>query len=155
MKQRIRFFTILTLIFGMGLTLVACDDDDDEPPKEDVILNFEAELNGANEVPANEVDSTGTATATYNKTTKILTVDVTHDVEGATAAHIHKGAIGENGDVVFPFPSADSPMKLTTDALTTEQEKDLEDGMYYINIHTEAYPGGIIRGQLEKKAATE
>lgn len=154
MKHRIKFFTILTLIFGMGLTMVACDDDDEEPPKTEII-DFEATLNGANEVPPNDVDSTGTATASYNMTTKILTVDVTHNVDSATAAHIHKAAKGENGDVVFPFPSADSPMKLTTPALTTDQETDLMNGLYYINIHTEAFPGGIIRGQLEKKAGSE
>ncbi len=155
MKHSIKFFTILTLIFGMGFTMVSCNDDDDDEPKQDEIINFEAELKGANEVPPNQVDSIGTATATYNKTTKILTVNVTHNVEGVTSADVSKAAKGENGDVVFPFSSTDSPMKLTTPELTTEQETDLMNGLYYINIHTEDYPDGIIRGQLEKKAEAE
>lgn len=35
-----------------------------------------------------------------------------------------------------------------TATLTTEQAQQLSDGMWYVNLHTEAYPDGEIRGQL-------
>ena len=34
--------------------------------------------------------------------------------------------------------------------ITAEQIAELEDGKYYVNVHTEEYPDGEIRGQLAK-----
>jgi hypothetical protein len=33
-------------------------------------------------------------------------------------------------------------------ALTSQEEADLKNGLYYVNIHSDAYPDGEIRGQL-------
>lgn len=137
---------IAALVTG---TISCSKDDDDNPPSN--IINFTATLNGAAEVPANASSATGTATATYNDNTNILTVTTNYTGLTPTMAHIHKGAVGVSGGVVFPITDLTSPMVLTTAALTAEQEADLKANLYYINIHTAAFVDGEIRGQLIKQ----
>ena len=65
---------------------------------------------------------------------------------------IHKGAVGVPGGVVFGFPAPiTSPIDYTSVALDSTQQADLNANMYYVNIHSAAYPGGEIRGQLIKQ----
>ena len=134
----------LSLIFT-GFT--ACDDDDDDSNTPNT-TTFTATLNGNNEVPSNASTATGTATATYNEDTNKLTISVPYTGLTATGAHIHKGAAGVSGGVIFPFTDLASPLTLTNVTLTEEQETDLMNDLYYVNIHTAAYPDGEIRGQL-------
>lgn len=135
-------------IFAIALltAFTGCDDDDDN--NEDNIMNFSANLSGASEVPANASTATGTATATYNETTNRLTISVPYSGMTASAAHIHKGAVGATGPAVFPFTSLTSPLTLSNIELTEAQEDDLLSGMYYVNIHSDDFPDGEIRGQL-------
>lgn len=146
MKQSIKFFAILAVIFTMS----SCSSDDDNV-KPDPNVVFETTLTGPKEVPANSSAATGKATLTFNKETKILVLNVTHDIANPTAGHIHMAGVGENGDVIFTFPSAKSPISLTSPVLTEEQIVLLNNGLFYVNIHTEAYPDGEIRGNLVKK----
>ena len=70
----------------------------------------------------------------------------------ATNSHIHKGAAGVSGGVVFGFTSPiTSPVNYTSVALDAAQEADLNANLYYVNIHSAAFPGGEIRGQLIKQ----
>ena len=146
MKQSIKFFAILAVIFTMS----SCSSDDDNGTPDPNIV-FETTLTGAKEVPANDSEATGNATLTFNKGTKIFVLKVTHTIANPTAGHIHMGAVGENGDVIFPFDSAVSPISLTSSALTDAQITALNKGDFYVNIHTEEFPGGEIRGNLTKK----
>jgi len=145
MKLSIKFLAIL-FIFSV---VISCNNDDDSAPDPNVI--FEATLDGASEVPVNTSTATGTATLTYNTTTKIFTITVTHSIATPTNGHIHKAAAGESGPPVFPFTSFTSPISFTSAALDAAQEADLNAGLYYVNIHTDAFPPGEIRGQLIKQ----
>jgi len=145
MKNAIRLLASVLLIGG----IVSCNNDDD-PPAPNPNVTFLATLNGASEVPANGSTATGTATLTFNTTTKIFTLTVNHNIASPTGAHIHKGAVGVNGGVEFPLTTA-SPITYTSAALTAAQEADLNANLYYVNIHTAAFPGGEIRGQLMKQ----
>ena len=145
MKIIIRLLAISTILFGIS----SCDKDDNTPP--DPNVTFKATLTGAQEVPANASTATGDATLTFNTTTKIFTLAVTHTIASPTNGHIHKAAVGVSGGVIFPFASFTSPISYTSPALDATQEADLNAGLYYVNIHTAAFPNGEIRGQLIKQ----
>jgi hypothetical protein len=112
-----------------------------------VYVAFTATLKGSTETPANASVATGTATASYNQSTKILRVHVTWTGLTATMAHIHKGTPGVMGSVIFTLPTV-SPVDFTSVALDATQEADLLSNLYYVNIHSAAFPNGEIRGQL-------
>ena len=137
-------FILATCIF------LSCNKKDDPVP--DPNTTFKATVNGASESTPNPSTATGSSTATFNKDTKILTVNVTFSGVTATAAHIHKGAIGVSGGVIFPFTTPiTSPINYVSPALDATKEADLFANLYYVNIHSAAYPGGEIRGQLIKQ----
>ena len=115
------------------------------------VTTFTATLNGASEVPANSSTATGTAILKFNTTTKVFTISVTHTIAAPLNGHIHKGAIGVSGSPVFPFANYTSPISYESVPLTTAQEDDLNAGLYYVNIHSAAFTGGEIRGQLMKQ----
>lgn len=145
MKRSILFLAIFIILSG----LISCDSDDgnDSDPTP-VIVTFNATLNGSSEVPDNTSTATGTAVLLYNKTSKIFTLTVNFSGITLTDAHIHKGAVGVDGGVIFPISDLTSPMNYTSMTLSAEQEADLMANLYYVNLHTAAFPGGEIRGQL-------
>ena len=114
-------------------------------------VGFNAILNGAGQTPANSSTASGTATALYNKNTGILTINVTWSGVTATAAHIHKGAVGVAGAIIFPFINITSPINYTSTLLDITQETDLLANLYYVDINSAPFPNGEIRGQLIKQ----
>lgn len=140
-------------------------------------VTFTADLKSENEVPpiANEEKSgTGKATVTLD-----LTRDAAGKITAATAkfdivlsgfptttairlAHIHKGIAGANGGVVVGIKTdGDAPIALTTGGTTisktgvTVKPEDAEAILadpagYYVNVHSAANGGGVVRGQLTK-----
>ncbi len=140
-------------IFGLGLalclfTVTSCDDDDDN----DIMEDFSGTFSGANEVPAVTTAATGTLSGTYNRNTKVLTLNITYSglSSAATMWHVHKGAVGVSGDPVagLDFGTLGASPFSWSDTLTTAQETDLMNDLYYVNIHTTDHPAGEIRAQL-------
>jgi len=116
------------------------------------MVPFSATLAGASEVPAKTTDGKGTAKASLDTATKMLTYDVEYaGLSGpATAAHFHGPAEpGANAGVAVPFPTPANPIKGTA-TLTDAQMADLMAGRWYANVHTVANPGGEIRGQMTR-----
>ncbi len=147
MKRPIFFLIVFTVLSG----LISCDnnnDDDNDPDPTPIIVTFNATLNGSSEVPSNTSSASGTAVLLYNKTTKIFTLTVNYAGLTVTDAHIHKGAVGVDGGAVFPISDLTSPMNYTSIALSSAQEADLLANLYYVNLHSAAFLGGEIRGQL-------
>ncbi len=112
--------------------------------------NFRATLSSAAEVPANASPGTGSLEASLDKGTSVLRWKVSYSglTGPATMAHFHGPALpGANAGVAVPFPSAASPADGMA-TLTPAQIADLMAGKWYVNIHTQQYPGGEIRGQV-------
>ena len=68
------------------------------------------------------------------------------------AAHIHKGLPGEAGDAVVTLweKKKSSPAKGCVAVRSGLAEKIQNNPKrYYVNLHTEGYPDGAIRGQLK------
>ena len=119
-------------------------------------MKFKATLDGSQQSPPVTTKGKGTATLTFNTTSKKLSWNVKYSgLSGpAVAAHIHGPAdMGANADPVIPFKKLKSPIKGSA-TLTDAQAADLEAGKYYVNVHTKANPDGEIRGQIEKAAGS-
>jgi len=144
-KRIVLFSAILCVFFG---TISCSNNDNNNSTPYTPIVSFNATLYGASEVPTNTSTATGTATLSYNKNTKVFTLNVTYSGITPTDGHVHVGAIGVDGPVVFPLTSLTSPISYTSPALTTAQEAEILANQYYVNLHTTAFPGGEIRGQL-------
>lgn len=111
------------------------------------IVTHVADLDGAQEVPVNASAARGFGLVTFDKAAKTLSYYIVHNVVGETAAHFHAFARhGVNAGVAIALPVG-SP-KVGVVAYNPADEGRYLDGMAYINIHTAAFPGGEIRGQL-------
>lgn len=152
-------------------------EDEEEGEEEDGLdvdlpKEYHADLSGVAETHDVETDATGTATFEVNEdgTQASYTLSVT-DLCNITQAHIHLGEEGEDGPVVvWLYPEGgqepeliDGPTTgtiaesvITEDDLVGEWEgasfedviATFEDQGAYVNVHTEAYPAGEIRGQI-------
>jgi len=114
---------------------------------------FKATLSGKSEVPPNASAGTGTADIDYDAASKKLSWKLTYSgLSGpATAAHFHGPAeAGKNAGVAVAIPNATKSPAEGSATLTDAQAADLEAGKYYVNVHTQANPGGEIRGQVTK-----
>jgi hypothetical protein len=137
-----------------------------------VTVDFNSTLAGANERP-DPADSTATGMMTGQLTGDPGLFIFTYHIEysgltgPATAGHIHDAILPEPtppftekfGAPVHDLPSLDSPIDGVwsyTDAsqpLTDELAAALQAGRLYVNIHSEQFPDGEIRGQLLAEAA--
>ena len=114
---------------------------------------FKATLDGKSEVPATTSTGSGTADIDYDPASKKLSWKLTYTgLSGpAKAAHFHGPAeAGKNAGVAVAIPGATASPAEGSATLTDAQAADLQAGKYYINVHTEANPGGEIRGQVTK-----
>ena len=108
---------------------------------------FYATMLGAQEVPANASTAGGTGVYVYDPDTKTLSGTVTTTVTG-TVAHIHTGAVGVSAGVTFPFTGGPATWTMPATVLTDAQVTSLQAGNFYANVHSTAFPGGEVRGQL-------
>lgn len=109
----------------------------------------------------------GTFTGQYDDVTNEFSVFsmtgsfLTGDVQ---ASHVHLGAAGVNGGVLINFaslgtwagsPSATFTPNGSTATLAEANEAALLSNGTYINLHTVAFPGGEVRGQIQSQAVPE
>lgn len=112
-----------------------------------------ATLDGNQQVPAVVTAGNGAAALTYDDTTKKLTGMLSYTGTGTVSAiHIHTGARGANGGVSYDIGALASPIAVDVDIDAAEEATLLAGGMYF-NVHTDTFPNGEIRGQIEKPAA--
>lgn len=158
----LRLFTPwwLTLI---ALLLMSCGSDNNPASPSATTANqvtalnsnvpdnlFTATLTGSDEVPANNSTATGTSVVMVDPASLVMKASITTADISATAAHIHLGAAGFAGPIVFPLTetTAGSGIWITTVTLSQDQFSVLQVGSFYVNVHSSAFPDGEIRGQL-------
>lgn len=124
-----------------------------------LIYPFNQSLSGLQEVPPNASPGTGTISGTYDDNTKALNFTVTFSglLGNTTAAHFHAPAPpGSNAGVMIGF--AGFPAGVNNGAyannyiLTPVQESHLLNGLVYVNVHSNLFPGGEIRAQMNLDA---
>lgn len=93
-------------------------------------------------------------------------VDGVDEADAFTGAHLHQGGPDENGPVVAAFETPDERGESSTctntftdgfEPIETLQAVEANPSGWYLNVHTEAFPDGVVRGQLpeEQDAAPE
>jgi CHRD domain len=112
-----------------------------------------ADLKGSNEVPPADPDGSGTATFHMYRGAAVICyqLSVKDIMLPATAAHIHVGAAGVNGNVVVPLTAPDASGKAAGCVASTRTLVAAilaNPSGYYANVHTTDFPAGAIRGQL-------
>lgn len=120
------------------------------------VIKYKVTMDGASEVPPNDSKAKGTGEASYDTATKTLSWEFTYDglTGPAKAAHFHGPAgPGVNAPPVVPISGElASPIKGSV-VFNEQQDQAISGGKWnewYFNIHTEKFPNGEIRGQVEK-----
>lgn len=118
-----------------------------------------ANLTGSQEVPPVSTTASGQAIMSYDDVSKLFNLavyEVGISQSDIVGAHIHVGAPGVNGPVIYDLDGGASwsgggvifSRFITGGLFPAAHEAHLLAGNTYINIHTPAHPGGEIRGQL-------
>jgi hypothetical protein len=116
---------------------------------------FVVELTGAAEVPGpGDPDATATAELLVVPAANLICYRLTwQNIDGTVfGAHIHEGAVDEAGPVVVPlFGGTAFAGTGSFQSCTRSAEADdiaANPANYYVNIHSDVYPSGAVRGQL-------
>jgi hypothetical protein len=112
---------------------------------------LDATLSPDNQIPPTESDGSGTALVTLNSGQGEVCWDIS--VSDLTTpvilAHIHQGDAETNGPVVVDF---NEPVNGLNGCVPADAAliKDIRQhpADYYVNVHTEMFQGGEVRGQL-------
>ena len=133
--------------------------------------SFSAHLAGRNEVPPVDKLAQGQAHFKLSKDgTQLEYKLIAANIENVLQSHIHVGPAGENGPVVaFLYPDAPPAVLIPgrfngvlAEGIITAGDlrgplagmtladllAEMEAGNTYVNLHTNQFPGGEIRGQI-------
>lgn len=156
--------TVLSLVVCSSLTFLSSCERDAEMKK---TTDFEKKgiiLSGAQETPATTSAALGKMDVFYSKGLRTLTFSVEWSglTGPVTAMHIHGLAPTGYSTGIVQTLSTSAIVKCPTSSTTAcgryagtmqvdgfvVKEEDLINGMYYVNLHTAAFSGGEIRGQI-------
>ncbi|TVR71395.1 MAG: ScyD/ScyE family protein [Sphaerobacteraceae bacterium] len=144
---------------------------DVDPDPDPVVQTFSTVMSGDEEVPAVMTSATGSATFVVSQDGNSVSFEVSlENLSNTTMAHIHMAGVGENGPVVAWLYPDSPPAELIPGSfsgvlasgtitagdlvgpLAGEGINALIDAMIagntYVNVHTEAFPAGEVRGQI-------
>lgn len=150
-----RFTRRLTPVLALGVGIavatlpaaVAAADDGGRP--------FLTDLTGAQEAPGpGDPDGTGTASLRVNIGQREICYALTVDgLDGSVVgAHIHRAPAGVPGPIVVPLaaPVAGSSAACATVDRDLARDIAVNPEDYYVNVHTNLFPAGAVRGQLSR-----
>lgn len=106
-------------------------------------------LSGDREVPPVLTSASGQGVITVNND---MTISGKVTTSGLTPsmAHIRHGKPGSNGSVIVPLDKVDDNVWVVPNGTKLDEDgyRAYLAGELYVNVHSAAYPGGEIRGQL-------
>ncbi len=131
-----------------AILLLAC-------PAAAEVVALSAELKAQAEVPPNPSTAHGTAAMSLDTASRncAWTIHFAGLSAPLSAAHFHGPAtVSGNAGILVPIDASKGQSPLTGFAtLTQAQVDEVIAGRWYINLHTRTYPGGEIRGQVQRK----
>ena len=162
MNRNLRQGTIVAVFLAMAGVLAACSDSADEvgsPPTSSAnTVTVYAVLAGAQENPPVLTAADGNAVFTVNTGNGQIVGTVNTFGLAGNAAHIHTAEPGINGPVNIPLTQSPAGSGVwivpPNTTLAAEQLTALNAGGLYVNVHSDLYPGGQIRGQIGRTVLT-
>lgn len=116
--------------------------------RKDVGDHFYAICNGAAETPPVPSLGLGSAALILQPNGQLVLNGAFGGLgSAAVAAHVHRGAVGVAGPIVFGLTFAGGVLSGTYTP-TVADLADLRSGQWYVNVHSAVFGGGEIRGQL-------
>jgi CHRD domain len=113
------------------------------------------EVSNEGEANVGDEDGHGSATVIVDTESQTLCFGVlVTGIDTPVAAHIHNALTGQNGPIVVPLtPPASGDAGASSGCLDNLDPQLLEaivegPGAFYVNVHTETFPDGALRGQL-------
>ncbi|MEZ4606143.1 MAG: CHRD domain-containing protein [Deinococcales bacterium] len=140
--------SVIYLFLGLVLFLSACSGSK--------AVTYKATLLGANEKPSPVVSpATGSATAVLNGKKLTVTGNFQNLSSDVTMAHVHRvSAADGTGGVVFALEITSSDKRggglSGSGSLSDADVELLQGGKFYINVHSNNFASGEIRGDLAK-----
>ena len=114
-------------------------------------VSLTAYLLGGNAVPQNKSDAFGEGQFSYDSQSGKLEYYLTYDGTTPTRIDLHGPAKpNENGPAFLSFPVSASPVSGTA-TLTKMQAEAVLAGSAYVDMHSQTYPDGEIRGQIRRQ----
>jgi hypothetical protein len=113
-------------------------------------LTFFAVMNGGQVVPPSPSNAMGVAFLTLDQQTKRVCYSISYSpLQGTeTEAHLHAAQPGQTNAVLYDLTPLGTPKVSCIGPIKSAEEKLLKQGRMYINIHTDLYVAGEIRGQV-------
>ena len=143
-----RTFSVLTAL-AAALVLAT--------PAGAAVKRLEANMTGAQEAPApHDANGSGTAKLRLNRAKKTVCFTIrVKNIDDVLAAHIHRGGKGVAGSIEVDLIGAPKSGTRFTGcergvARSLIREILRRPRRFYVNVHTAAFQGGAVRGQLHK-----
>ncbi len=114
------------------------------------IWDCDCTLEGSQENPPTGSTATGTGTFVLDDVAATLDYNISFSglSSAQTAAHIHgPAAVGVNAGVLFGLGTG-SPKIGTWSSISATDLSRISSGLTYVNVHSQNFPGGEIRGQI-------
>jgi hypothetical protein len=115
---------------------------------------FTTSLEGANETPVlGDPDGVGSATIRVNPGQGQFCYDLSvSGIAPATAAHLHEAPAGSAGPVIINLQAPTGGSSNGCVAISRQLALEIirAPADYYVNVHNAEFPGGALRGQLDR-----
>jgi len=161
-------FSVVTLISVGILSITVFPVQAQAPSQGQSVVGFFANLSGEQQVPPNSINATGLAVFLFaNESSELSYLVNTSGLEKITESHIYNGSADIKGEAVAPLSNEESAKGKNTTSIMFEgvvEENDLTGQLEgnkttdlvslmsnessYVNIHTDQYEDGAIRGQI-------
>ena len=139
---------IVALVAALAAVLATRGGGSSSASGNDKGTTFNVPLSSSAEVPTSiSTTSSGTASVTIDGK-KVCWAFTLRGVDHPNAAHIHNGGPTVSGPVVVPLGAAFAQSGCTTASSNVTDAILASPATYYVNVHSQKYPDGAVRGQL-------
>jgi hypothetical protein len=161
---------LIACIAVLSLCLSSCEEDNlNFTDSNRYVTNFDNNMTGAQQIPANTSTATGKIEGTYDRKTKLFSYTITwaNLSSNIVSNGIHIHGIADRGYSAIPvaplaaYPNGIVQVVPTSTTVKTGsfsstlyvdgvavKEADLLSSKFYVDIHTVNFPNGEIRGQI-------